>query len=73
MGTEPGLWAPHADPSPGEVFVNGKTRELAQALLAAAREAGVSIQTVRAVNGGFIVPENVYDQYETDRGTDAGI
>lgn len=67
------MWAPTVDPSPGEVFVNGKTRELAVSLLAAARTAGVSIQTVRTVNGGFIVPENVYDQYVTDRGTDAGI
>ena len=51
----------------GEVFVYGLDRPTAQALLAAAREVGADRYSVRAIDGGFIVPEPVADRYVRDQ------
>ena len=58
MGGEPGR---------GEIYVPGKTPEIARALLAACDHLEVNRQVVRTVNGGFIVPSNVYDQYAAEQ------
>jgi hypothetical protein len=51
------------EPVQGETYVPGKDRETARALLAACDERGVDQSVVRTVTGGFIVPNEVYDQY----------
>jgi len=51
-------------PEVGETFVQGKTQEVARGLLDAAKALGLDHQSVvRAVTGGFIVPNEVYDQW----------
>lgn len=49
------------DPVEGETFVAGKDQETARALLAACDEVGIDQAEVRTVNGGFIVPNAVWD------------
>lgn len=51
-------------PEVGETFVQGKTQTTARALLDAADELGLDRNTVRAVTGGFIVPNEVWDLAE---------
>lgn len=46
----------------GEAFVEGLTKENAQALLAAAEALDVHPYEVRTGSGGFIVPEAVADK-----------
>lgn len=58
-------------PEPGEVFVNGKTPEVARALLAAAEDLGFDPIVVRTANGGFVVPDQVWDAVQ-DKQTAAG-
>lgn len=48
----------------GEVYVHGRSRELARELIDTARGLGVHPHTVRAVDEGFIVPEAVADEVE---------
>lgn len=45
----------------GEVMVPDKSQQMARDLLDAADEVGVEALEVRTVNGGFIVPEAVWD------------
>lgn len=52
-------------PEVGETFVQGKTQDTARALLDAADELGLDRNTVRAVSGGFIVPNEVWDLAES--------
>ena len=49
------------DPDLGETFVQGKDRDTARALLAAAEATGHDRSVVRTVAHGFIVPNPVYD------------
>lgn len=51
------------EPVPGETYVAGKTQEVARALLDACDQLEMNRQVVRTVTGGFIVPNEVYDQY----------
>ena len=51
-------------PEVGETFVQGKTQATARALLDAAVSIGVDPQEVRAITGGFIVPNAVFDAAE---------
>lgn len=44
-----------------ETFVNGKDRETARRLLAAAESLGLDSIVVRTARGGFIVPDEVWD------------
>lgn len=46
---------------PGETFVYGLDKPTAQALLAAAAKVGVDPHVVRAVDIGFIVPDEVFE------------
>lgn len=57
-------WMKVNTPELGETFVWGQTKETAQRLLAAARETGHEVHEVRAVTGGFIVPNDVWDYAE---------
>lgn len=52
-------------PEVGETFVQGKTQATARALLDAADQLGLDRNTVRAVTGGFIVPNEVWDLAES--------
>lgn len=45
----------------GEVFVYGLDKPTAQALLGAAQAIGADPHTVRAIDIGFVVPEEVYE------------
>lgn len=49
----------------GEGLIPGRGREQAQKVLASAREAGVSIRSVRVSAGGYIVPKEVLDVFES--------
>lgn len=52
------------DPSEGETYVDGKDQATAAGLLASADALGEDRQTaVRAVTGGFVVTDTVYDHY----------
>ena len=48
----------------GEGFIGGKTPENAQRALAAAEALGLDPSVVRTTLDGFVVPENVLDEYE---------
>lgn len=48
------------EPVEGEVFVSEKTQDMARLLLEAAEQENEDPIVVRAVNGGFIVPEAVW-------------
>lgn len=50
-----------------EVFVSGRSKENAQALLAAARAVGEDPQSVRTAEGGYIVSEAIAAHYENPR------
>lgn len=49
------------DPELGETFVQGKDRDTARALLAAAAELDLDPTVIRVVGHGFIVPNDVFD------------
>lgn len=49
------------DPEIGETFVQGKDRDTARALLAAARDLDYDESVIRVVGHGFIVPNAVFD------------
>lgn len=57
----------------GETFVSGKDQPTAQGLLAAARALELPTFVVRAVTGGFVVPDAVYDRYANDLAEPLGI
>ena len=61
---------PSPDPEVGEVFIMGKDKPTAQALLAAARDLGMDTNVVRTVNLGFIVPDAVWDHAQATRNPD---
>lgn len=46
----------------GDTFVAGKDQPTAAALLAACDELGLDQAVVRTVDGGFVVPDEVWDQ-----------
>lgn len=54
------------EPLPGETFVPDKSQETARALLAACDTLETNRQVVRTVTNGFIVPNEVYDQYAAE-------
>lgn len=66
-------WMKGNDPMVGETFVSGKTPETARALLDAAEALGIDRHEVRAVTGGFIVPDAVWDHLEAQRTAGAEI
>lgn len=47
----------------GFAFVEGRSRDNARALLAAADEVGISQYTVKAVDGGYLAPVEVAEAY----------
>lgn len=51
----------------GEVFVGDKSQQMAADLLEAVEHLGLEPLTVRTVNGGFIVPEEVWDRTQINR------
>lgn len=57
----PSSWSLGSEPQPGQTFVQGKDQETARRLLDAAARVGVDVQEVRTVNGGFVVPDAVWD------------
>lgn len=57
----------------GETFVSGKDQPTAQGLLAACRALELPTLVVRTVNGGFVVPDAVYDRYANDIAEPLGI
>lgn len=61
------------DPALGETFVQGKDQPTARALLDAAHDLGLDPIVVRAVNGGFIVPNEVWDTMQEQRQADTGL
>lgn len=66
-------WMKFKEPEMGETFVSGKDPETARGLLDAADAIGADRKTdVRAVTGGFIVTDAVYDRWaaENDGYTD---
>jgi hypothetical protein len=63
----------HGDIEVGEVFVQGKTPEMAQQLLAACDTLGVDRAEVRTVTQGFVVPGAVWDQADETRRAAAGL
>lgn len=58
-------------PTIGETFVAGKDRDTARALLAAADDLGIDRMVVRTANGGFVVPDAVYDRMQEQRRADS--
>lgn len=66
-GWGPPVWMGGA-PTDGETFVGPKNQPTARALLDAAEALGLEPHVVRAVKGGFIVPDEVW---ETARSTQA--
>lgn len=62
------------EPEVGETFVQGRDRDTARALLAAARELDLDTLVVRTTGHGFIVPNEVWDKaqqmHQTDSSTD---
>lgn len=52
------------DPEAGETYVQGKTQDTARALLDAADHLGLGAHVIRTVNGGFIVPDAVWDHVQ---------
>lgn len=55
------------DPEEGETYVAGKDQQTARDLLAAAAELDLGAHVVRTVNGGFIVPDAVWDLTHQNR------
>lgn len=54
-------------PVVGETFVSGKSPEIARELLGAAGDLGLEPLVVRAVTGGFVVPDEVWDAVQQHR------
>lgn len=54
----------------GYGIIPGRGRDKAQAALAAAEAAGFSASVVRTHREGYLVPNEVLDQYEADNGAD---
>lgn len=54
---------------PGETYVNGKDAQTARDLLAAADRLGLDRGVVRTVQGGFVVPDPVWDDVASARQT----
>lgn len=52
------------EPVIGESYVMGKDRETCRGLLAAARDLGVDEINVRTVDGGLLVPNEVWDRFQ---------
>lgn len=50
----------------GDTFVNGKDPQTARDLLAAADALGHDAGVVRTVQGGFVVPDDVWDHVARD-------
>lgn len=44
-----------------QAFIPGRSRENARKVLAAAKKAGVDVQQVRTVDGGYFVPAKVLE------------
>lgn len=61
------------DPVVGETFVQGKDQQTARDLLAAARLLELDPIVVRTVNGGFIVPNEVWDTAQEQRQANTGL
>lgn len=53
-----------------ETFVYGRTREMAQACLAACRELGMDPHLVKATDSGFIVPDDVWAEVKRTQHTE---
>lgn len=61
------------DPVVGETFVQGKDQQTARLLLDAARDLELDTIVVRTVNGGFIVPNQVWDTAQEQRNANTGV
>lgn len=61
------------DPDVGETYVQGKDQQTARDLLNAAKTLELDSIVVRAVNGGFIVPNAVWDTVQQQRQANTGL
>jgi len=57
----------------GETYVAGKDQQTARSLLAACRALDLPTILVRTAARGFIVPDQVYEQYADDQAASHGI
>lgn len=47
----------------GETFIYGHSSDLARAVCAAAKEIGVDVTLIRTTDSGFIMPDEVADEF----------